>query len=54
MLLRSGSCAEISPNPVSRELTSAGTSAHRRLFGNLPRSHLSMSELAIWHQFSHE
>ena len=30
MLLCSGSCAEISPKPVSRELTPAGTSAHRR------------------------
>ena len=35
MLLRSGSCAEISPNPVSRELTPAGTSAHRQLFAQV-------------------
>ena len=35
MLLRSGSCAEISPKPVSRELTPAGTSAHRRLYAQV-------------------
>jgi hypothetical protein len=35
VLLRSCSCAEIYPKPVSRELTPAGTSAHRRLFAQV-------------------
>jgi len=35
VLLRSGFCADISPKPVSRELTPAGTSAHRRLFSQV-------------------
>jgi hypothetical protein len=39
VLLRSGSCAEISPKPVSRELTPAGTSAHSRLHVQVESQH---------------